>query len=178
MSRKKIYVGDINSKNLSIISKYLERFFYDVETYQDGLDLLNSIFDDSKSFPDVVILDIFLKGINGYGVNRILHENLLTADSSIKILYYTFDDRLASVYWSLKCQHLAVALVSKRTGEIYDIARMNEEVSKKADVKGNAVEATSDDLPKILNIEQKNKLLIASLPGLLFAVQNIQSYSL
>ena len=69
---KKIYVADDDSNISYLIETHLENSGYQVETFENGLELLNR-FNEEKC--DLIITDIMMPKMNGYDLCREIRKN-------------------------------------------------------------------------------------------------------
>jgi DNA-binding response OmpR family regulator len=70
-SAARVLVVDDDAKIVTLVSAYLERAGYQVRSANDGLTALRMIRDHA---PDVVVLDLMLPELDGFGVARIVRE--------------------------------------------------------------------------------------------------------
>lgn len=81
---KLIYVVDDEDNIRDLISKYLIKEGYRVETFESGESVINGII---KEEPDMMILDIMMPGIDGFEVTREIRR-----DSNIPIIFVSAKD--------------------------------------------------------------------------------------
>ena len=86
-SKKKILVADDNPAILDALKIMLEEEGYAVETTVDGATVQNI----SKPFPNLLLLDIWMSGIDGRNVCRLLKSNPTTKHIPIVIISATKD---------------------------------------------------------------------------------------
>ena len=92
----KVIVVDDDEKSCKILSTYLRKDGYEVETANDGESALQLI---DKKMPDAVLLDVLMPGINGIEVCRKIKENEKTAHLPVLLITGLTDreDRLAGI---------------------------------------------------------------------------------
>lgn len=83
MVRQSIFIVEDEVDMLELIKDNLDKEGYNVSCFSSGEDALKDIYQDK---PDLLLLDIMLKGINGLDVCRILKEDSRTSDISIIML--------------------------------------------------------------------------------------------
>lgn len=71
MPEKTIFVVEDEPNIAEVVSLYLRRAGYQVQTVADGQAALNLF---QKSIPDLVVLDLMLPGVDGYSLTRWLRE--------------------------------------------------------------------------------------------------------
>jgi DNA-binding response OmpR family regulator len=84
MPKKKVSVVDDDPSLLELISAVLEQEGYDIETYTNGEDFLNTL---KTSKPDLVLLDMMMPGMSGREVCEKVREDPETKD--VKIIFVT-----------------------------------------------------------------------------------------
>ena len=67
-SKKKILIADDDPAILDVLSLFLEDVGYEVETTDDGA----TIQDAQRSYPDLMLLDIWMSGWNGRDICALL----------------------------------------------------------------------------------------------------------
>jgi DNA-binding response OmpR family regulator len=81
---KLIYVVDDEENIRELISKYLIKEGYRVESFENGESVINAVV---KEEPDMMILDIMMPGIDGFEVTREIRR-----DSNIPIIFVSAKD--------------------------------------------------------------------------------------
>jgi len=71
---KKIFIADDDQDILEIISMILRTKNYDVQATSDA----NDIFDFKEGLPDLILMDIWMSGLDGREICKSLKENPLT----------------------------------------------------------------------------------------------------
>ena len=81
---KLIYIVDDEENIRELISKYLTKEGYRVESFENGESVINAVV---KEEPDMIILDIMMPGIDGFEVTREIRR-----DSNIPIIFVSAKD--------------------------------------------------------------------------------------
>ncbi|MGD1873718.1 MAG: response regulator [Mastigocoleus sp.] len=88
---RNVLLCDDNPDNLFLLHTILEEFGYHVDIASNGEEVLNRI---EVEIPDLLILDLFMPGMNGYDVARFIRKHpsfkslpvlLITTSSSSRI---------------------------------------------------------------------------------------------
>ncbi len=75
MDKKRILVADDEPDFLQAVKARLEANDYEVIVASDGKSCLEKV---EKEKPDLIILDILLPGVNGFGINKQLKDKAST----------------------------------------------------------------------------------------------------
>ncbi|MEK7202161.1 MAG: response regulator [Patescibacteria group bacterium] len=90
---KKILVADDERNIVLLVKVNLERQGYDVITAADGEECLDRVRSEK---PDLIVLDIFMPKLDGFGVLKAIREAPDTADLPVIILSQEDEDRVSS----------------------------------------------------------------------------------
>jgi DNA-binding response OmpR family regulator len=74
MKEKKIFIADDDQDILEIISMILRTKNYEVQATSDA----NDIFNFKEDLPDLILMDIWMSGLDGREICKSLKENPLT----------------------------------------------------------------------------------------------------
>lgn len=69
MSLQSIYLVEDNQDNADLFTALLSEFF-DIQSFQTGMDLLAHIGEDTEKLPDLFVLDISLPGMDGISLMK------------------------------------------------------------------------------------------------------------
>jgi PAS domain S-box-containing protein len=94
---KKILVADDSATARELVSSLLREQGYQVIEAADGLEAVKQAY---QTYPDLIVLDIFMPKINGYQVCRMLKNDELTKD--IPVLVLTSASSKENRFWSLR----------------------------------------------------------------------------
>jgi len=83
MQKSKILLVDDNEITLKLIKRYLEDREYDVFVAGDGEECLRMV---SENPPDIILLDVMMPKLDGYGTIKILKSNQDTKDIPVIIV--------------------------------------------------------------------------------------------
>ncbi len=83
MQKSKILLVDDNEITLKLIKRYIEDCEYDVFVAGDGEECLNMVRDNP---PDIILLDVMMPKLDGYGTIKILKSNEDTKDIPVIIV--------------------------------------------------------------------------------------------
>lgn len=83
-SKYTLLVVDDVPLNVMLVSKMLSRYHFNLRTAFGGQEALDSI---SEQKPDIVILDLFMPDIDGFGVLRQIRDSNATKD--IKVIIFS-----------------------------------------------------------------------------------------
>lgn len=83
MQKSKILLVDDNEITLKLIKRYLEDCEYDVFVAGDGEECLSMVRDNP---PDIILLDVMMPKLDGYGTIKILKSNEDTKDIPVIIV--------------------------------------------------------------------------------------------
>lgn len=83
MVKKTIFVVDDEEDIAELVSHSLIKEGFDVKVFNDGESLLSAL---DKSYPDLIVLDILLPGVNGLDICRYLKSNYRFSNIPIIIL--------------------------------------------------------------------------------------------
>ena len=67
LAGKRVLVVDDDAKTVELVRLYLKRDGYRVFTAYDGIEALRLA---RESYPDLIVLDLMLPGIDGFGVKK------------------------------------------------------------------------------------------------------------
>ena len=87
---KTILIVDDTPENIDILVELLEG--YELQIAMSGEDALELFEDEDEDFPDLVLLDIMMPGINGYEVCKTLKEGEKTKNIPIVFLSAMTDE--------------------------------------------------------------------------------------
>ena len=95
MSFKKVLVVDDSATDREHLQSVLEEQNFTVLTVSSGQDAINIA---STENPDIIFLDIIMKGMDGYAVCRSLQENDET--KNIPIVFVSSKNNKADIMWA------------------------------------------------------------------------------
>ena len=88
---KKIFIADDDPDILQIISLMLHTKQYEVETSSDA----NVIFNKREQMPDLILLDIWMSGIDGRDICNKLKEDIRTKD--IPVIFISANSNIEAI---------------------------------------------------------------------------------
>ena len=94
---KKILVADDSATARNMVASLLREQGYQVIEAEDGLEAIRHAY---QSYPDLIVLDIFMPKINGYQVCRMLKNDELT--KNIPVVVLTSAASKENRFWSLR----------------------------------------------------------------------------
>ncbi len=122
---KKILVADDSATARSLVASLLREQGYQVIEAEDGLEAVKQAY---QTYPDLIVLDIYMPKINGYQVCRMLKNDELTKD--IPVLMLTSAASRENRFWSL------------RTGADKFVTKTDESLNALGSVVGEMLAAT------------------------------------
>ena len=96
--RKKIFIADDDTDILTIIGLMLKVHGYDVISTTNA----NHIFDQKENLPDLILLDIWMSGIDGRVICKKLKENVLF--KNIPVVFISANTGITEITAECKAQ--------------------------------------------------------------------------
>jgi DNA-binding response OmpR family regulator len=90
--KKKIFVADDDEDIVQILSLMLQTKGYQVQTSRDASEILSF---QSDNLPDLVLLDIWMSGVDGRDICSQLKSNVLT--SQIPVLFISANSNIRDI---------------------------------------------------------------------------------
>ncbi|GAB6089138.1 response regulator [Spirochaeta dissipatitropha] len=122
---KQILVVDDNPDNLLLLERVLDKHGFSVRTAGDGTIALEEV---NKEYPDLILLDLQMPGIDGFEVCRILKEDEKTA--VIPVLIMSAADRIENITRGFELG--AVDFISKPFHNLEVLARVRTHLMTQA----------------------------------------------
>ncbi len=97
MRPKKILLVDDSLLILKMLSTFLKKNGYEVDTAQNGLEAIEKVYTNP---PDIILLDITMPKMNGYQVCRLLKNDERV--KYIPIIMFTTKDKPVEKFWGLQ----------------------------------------------------------------------------
>ena len=95
---KKIFIADDDPDILEILSLMLKMAGYDTHASSNA----NDIFSYTSGFPDLILLDIWMSGIDGREICRMLKTNAVT--ENIPVVFLSANSRINEITKEYKAQ--------------------------------------------------------------------------
>jgi two-component system alkaline phosphatase synthesis response regulator PhoP len=80
MPKRKILIADDNATNVELLEVYLSEIDCEIATAVDGRDTLEKV---ARFKPDLILLDIMMPKLSGFGVCKTLKNDPVTKDTMI-----------------------------------------------------------------------------------------------
>jgi DNA-binding response OmpR family regulator len=100
--KKKILIVDDYPAILDCVKYMLEDEGYEVETTSDGKNITNRI----DNLPDLILLDLWIEGMNGYEIYKIVKSRAAT--QHIPIILMSADNRLSKLTNTISTNHILI----------------------------------------------------------------------
>lgn len=141
----RILIADDAALARRVIGNKLRDAGYDVIEAEDGIDAIQKVYQEA---PDMVILDIYMPGMNGYLACRLLKDD--QAVSHLPVLILTAHDTAEDRYWAAKSGANRYLVKDRLEDELLPAIRAAQAQNALAELAGRALPKESLDSVDVL----------------------------